>query len=115
MKPVLLLFALLFACPLFAAKATPPIAAYFSPQGGCTEAVVTELGKATKNVYVQAYSFTSAPTAGALVEAHKRAFTSKSFSTRASARKNTRQRILSHMLASRRLSTPSTPSRTTKS
>jgi phosphatidylserine/phosphatidylglycerophosphate/cardiolipin synthase-like enzyme len=45
---------------------------HFSPRGGCTEAVVAELGNARKTVYVQAYSFTSAPIAAALVDAHKR-------------------------------------------
>lgn len=45
---------------------------YFSPKGGCTEAVVRELGKAQHQVLVQAYSFTSAPIAKALVDAHKR-------------------------------------------
>ncbi len=45
---------------------------YFSPAGGCTEAIVRELGRAKKSIYVQAYSFTSAPIAAALVEAHKR-------------------------------------------
>ncbi len=45
---------------------------YFSPHGGCTEAVVAELDKAKSNVLVQAYSFTSAPIAKALVDAHKR-------------------------------------------
>lgn len=44
----------------------------FSPDGGCTEAIVDELGKAKKSICVQAYSFTSAPIAAALVEAHKR-------------------------------------------
>lgn len=44
----------------------------FSPKGGCTEAVVEALGKAQSTVLVQAYSFTSAPIAAALVEAHKR-------------------------------------------
>ena len=48
------------------------IEVYFSPNGGCTEAVVRELGKAQKTVYVQAYSFTSKPIAQALVDAHKR-------------------------------------------
>jgi len=33
---------------------------YFSPKGGCTEAVVDALGKAKQTVLVQAYSFTSA-------------------------------------------------------
>ncbi len=55
--------------------ARPPegdIACYFSPKGGCTEAVVTELGEARQTVLVQAYSFTSASIAKALIEAHKR-------------------------------------------
>src|SRR6185436_15561204 len=45
---------------------------YFSPRGGCTEAVVTTLARATNSVIVQAYSFTSAPIAKAVVEAHRR-------------------------------------------
>jgi phosphatidylserine/phosphatidylglycerophosphate/cardiolipin synthase-like enzyme len=49
-----------------------PIDVYFSPKGGCTEAVVSELSHATNTVFVQAYSFTSAPIAKALVDAHKR-------------------------------------------
>jgi phosphatidylserine/phosphatidylglycerophosphate/cardiolipin synthase-like enzyme len=48
------------------------IQVYFSPKGGCTEAVVENLQKATNSVLVQAYSFTSAPIAKALVDAHKR-------------------------------------------
>lgn len=49
-----------------------PHEVYFSPDGGCTEAVVREVGKARSSVRVQAYSFTSAPIAKALVEAHRR-------------------------------------------
>jgi phosphatidylserine/phosphatidylglycerophosphate/cardiolipin synthase-like enzyme len=45
---------------------------FFSPNGGCTEAVVENLKKATNTVLVQAYSFTSAPIAKALVDAEKR-------------------------------------------
>ncbi len=48
------------------------IQAYFSPNGGCTEAVVEALGQAKSTVKVQAYSFTSVPIATALVDAHKR-------------------------------------------
>jgi phosphatidylserine/phosphatidylglycerophosphate/cardiolipin synthase-like enzyme len=48
------------------------ITVHFSPKGGCTETVVAELAKATNTVLVQAYSFTSAPIAEALVNAHKR-------------------------------------------
>src|SRR3989440_233230 len=45
---------------------------HFSPKGGCTEAVVNALAKARSTVLVQAYSFTSAPIAKALVDAHRR-------------------------------------------
>ncbi len=45
---------------------------YFSPKGGCTEAIVHELEKAQKTIFVQAYSFTSAPIADALINAHQR-------------------------------------------
>ncbi len=45
---------------------------YFSPKGGATEAVVEVLNHATNSVLVQAYSFTSAPIAQALVEAKRR-------------------------------------------
>jgi phosphatidylserine/phosphatidylglycerophosphate/cardiolipin synthase-like enzyme len=48
------------------------IQVFFSPKGGCTEAVVANLDRATNTVLVQAYSFTSAPIAKALVDAHKR-------------------------------------------
>jgi phosphatidylserine/phosphatidylglycerophosphate/cardiolipin synthase-like enzyme len=45
---------------------------YFSPQGGCTEAIVNAISQAKTEILVQAYSFTSAPIAKALVDAHKR-------------------------------------------
>src|SRR5277367_2987255 len=48
------------------------IQVFFSPKGGCTEAVVENLNKARDTVLVQAYSFTSAPIANALVDAEKR-------------------------------------------
>lgn len=48
------------------------IQVYFSPGGGATEAVVSALNQATNSVLVQAYSFTSAPIAQALVEARRR-------------------------------------------
>jgi len=44
----------------------------FSPRGGCTEAIVQELEKAQKTIFVQAYSFTSGPIAEALINAHQR-------------------------------------------
>lgn len=45
---------------------------YFSPHGGATDAIIHELNKAKSTVLVQAYSFTSAPIAKALLNAHKR-------------------------------------------
>ncbi len=45
---------------------------YFSPHGGATGAVVNALEAATNTVLVQAYSFTSAAIAKALVDAHRR-------------------------------------------
>lgn len=49
-----------------------PIQVYFSPKGGATEAIVGQIDNATTEVLVQAYSFTSAPIAKALVNAKKR-------------------------------------------
>lgn len=49
-----------------------PWSVYFSPDGGCTAAIVAELAKATNSVQVQAYSFTSVDLARALLAAHKR-------------------------------------------
>jgi phosphatidylserine/phosphatidylglycerophosphate/cardiolipin synthase-like enzyme len=45
---------------------------YFSPKGGCTDAIVRELNKAKTTILIQAYSFTSTPIAKALLGAHKR-------------------------------------------
>ncbi len=69
MKGLLFGFILLFSAVVHAAD---NVRVYFSPSGGCTEAVVGELVKAKKTVLVQAYSFTSAPIARALVDAHNR-------------------------------------------
>jgi phosphatidylserine/phosphatidylglycerophosphate/cardiolipin synthase-like enzyme len=44
----------------------------FTPGGNCTELIVNAIGGATTSILVQAYSFTSAPIAKALLEAHKR-------------------------------------------
>ncbi len=50
----------------------PSIEVFFSPKGGCTDAIIKELKAAKTTVLVQAYWFTSASIAKALVEAHKR-------------------------------------------
>lgn len=63
---------LIFAVLSWTAWAGPNWQVYFSPDGGAADAIVAELGKATNSVLVQACSFTSAPIAKALVDAHKR-------------------------------------------
>jgi phosphatidylserine/phosphatidylglycerophosphate/cardiolipin synthase-like enzyme len=51
---------------------SPRLDVYFSPRGHCTDAIVRELVDAKATVLVQAYSFTSAAIAKAIVDAHKR-------------------------------------------
>lgn len=58
-----------------AASASPVARAaevYFSPNGGCTAAVVREIAAAKESIEVQAYSFTSIPIARALAQAEER-------------------------------------------
>jgi phosphatidylserine/phosphatidylglycerophosphate/cardiolipin synthase-like enzyme len=48
------------------------LSVHFSPKGGCTEATVAEIDAAAKSIHVQAYSFTSAKIADAIVRAAER-------------------------------------------
>ncbi len=48
------------------------ITCFFSPNGGCTDAVVEQVGLAKQSIEVQAYSFTSKEIVGALIDAHHR-------------------------------------------
>jgi len=74
--PTLVVFlSILLACSSPATPeppAGPSIRLYFSPNGGGTEAIVSEIGRARTEVLVQAYSFTSTPIAKALMDARKR-------------------------------------------
>ncbi len=54
------------------AGAPPSLEVFFSPKGGCTEAVVREITAARHEVLVQAYSCSSKPIAEALVAAKTR-------------------------------------------
>jgi phosphatidylserine/phosphatidylglycerophosphate/cardiolipin synthase-like enzyme len=78
MPKLRLAWSLALGAGLLLAGCVPPasipqgIQVYFSPRGGATDAVVNALDQATNSVLVQAYSFTSAPIAKALVEAHRR-------------------------------------------
>ena len=78
MKRTFLALALLvtFWAPARAAELVLPrdtrVQVFFSPRGGCTEACVAAINAARSEVKVMAYSFTSAPIAGALKAAHDR-------------------------------------------
>jgi phosphatidylserine/phosphatidylglycerophosphate/cardiolipin synthase-like enzyme len=52
----------------------PPAATevFFSPKGGCQDAIVRELQRARREILVQAYSFTADPITNGLIEAKKR-------------------------------------------
>src|SRR5690348_5047592 len=62
----------LLLCSASFVIAQQKIDVYFSPKGGCTDAVVRELDNAKTSVLVQAYSFTSAPIARAVTNAKRR-------------------------------------------
>jgi phosphatidylserine/phosphatidylglycerophosphate/cardiolipin synthase-like enzyme len=48
------------------------IRVYFSPNGGCTDAILSQINRAQAEILLQAYSFTSKPIAQALLQAKKR-------------------------------------------
>src|SRR4030043_666869 len=66
------LFLLAFLTATYSQEKPPAWEVYFSPKGGCTDAIIRELNKAHSTVLVQAYSFTSYRIAKALLDAHKR-------------------------------------------
>ena len=51
------------------------VSVYFSPNGGCADAIIREINGAKNSVRVQAYDFTSARIATAITGAHKRGLT----------------------------------------
>jgi phosphatidylserine/phosphatidylglycerophosphate/cardiolipin synthase-like enzyme len=72
--PIILI--LLLFLPGLEAAAQPPekpkISVYFSPNGGCTQAILAEIANAKASILMQAYIFQSAGIAKALVAAHKK-------------------------------------------
>jgi len=69
---VLLMASVCASLPLYAKPSATEEEVYFSPHGGCTQAIVDNLNWAERYIRVQAYSFTSKPIAEALIAAHKR-------------------------------------------
>ena len=65
-------FLILFSFPAYTFQADIEQVC-FSPHGGCAQTIVKELNKARSEILVQAYSFTSAPIAKALLDAKRRA------------------------------------------
>jgi len=106
------LLALLLAFSTSAAE----IKAYFSPNGGCTAAITKELAKTKTTILVQASSFTSAPIAKALVEAHQRGVNVQVVLDKSQRTENYSSADFLHSSGIATFSsTPSTPSLTTKS
>jgi phosphatidylserine/phosphatidylglycerophosphate/cardiolipin synthase-like enzyme len=68
----LLFFFLLFNGSAHAFQNTGEVEVYFSPKGGATSAIVTEINLAAKQIQIQAYSFTSRPIGKALIDAKRR-------------------------------------------
>jgi phosphatidylserine/phosphatidylglycerophosphate/cardiolipin synthase-like enzyme len=58
--------------PLNLTLSNTPTQLYFSPHGGCTEAIIREIDLAKTEILIQAFSFTSVPIAKALINDHKR-------------------------------------------
>jgi phosphatidylserine/phosphatidylglycerophosphate/cardiolipin synthase-like enzyme len=71
-KALLLLWFILFLGATGGLAQAGSIRVYFSPHGGCTDAIVSEVSQAKSEILLQAYSFTSKPIALALIRAHKR-------------------------------------------
>jgi len=74
-KALVLLWFILFlgfTCPWAQAGS---IRVYFSPEGGCTDAILHQINQAKTEILLQAYSFTSKPIAQALIRAKERGVT----------------------------------------
>ena len=71
-RVLLLLWLILFLGATCAVAQAGSIRVYFSPNSGCTDAILCELNRAKSEILLQAYSFTSQPIAQALIQAHKR-------------------------------------------
>jgi phosphatidylserine/phosphatidylglycerophosphate/cardiolipin synthase-like enzyme len=71
-KALPLLWLILFLGSTCSLAQAGSIRVYFSPYGGCTDAILSEINQAKTEILLQAYSFTSKPIAQALIRAHQR-------------------------------------------
>jgi len=58
--------------PPYTQTATPAYDVYFSPKGGCAEAVIYWIGRANQSIHVLMFIFSLDSIADALISAHKR-------------------------------------------
>ena len=74
--PIIPTFFFLLVPSLHAAEITlpkdTPVRVFFSPNGGCSKAIIDTINKSKSEILVQAYIFTSEPIAKSLLDAHKR-------------------------------------------
>jgi phosphatidylserine/phosphatidylglycerophosphate/cardiolipin synthase-like enzyme len=71
-KTLVLLWVTLCLWSAVAMAQTGSLQVYFSPNGGCTDAIIQQINRAKTEILIQAYSFTSKPIAQALIAAQKR-------------------------------------------
>jgi len=71
-KALLLLGLILFLGATCSLAQAGSIRVYFSPNGGCTDAILSQINQAKTEILLQAYSFTSKPIVQALLRAQKR-------------------------------------------
>jgi phosphatidylserine/phosphatidylglycerophosphate/cardiolipin synthase-like enzyme len=71
-RALILLWFLLFLGATCSLALAGTIRVYFSPNGGCTDAILSQINQAKTEILLQAYSFTSRPIAQALIQAQKR-------------------------------------------
>jgi len=72
MRALVLILALTSLSSADEGRATAGWSVYFSPHGGAERAVVRAVTDARRSIFVQAYSFTNAAIAKALLDAHAR-------------------------------------------
>jgi phosphatidylserine/phosphatidylglycerophosphate/cardiolipin synthase-like enzyme len=71
-KALVFLWLILFLGSTWTPAQAGSIRVYFSPNGGCTDAILSQINQAKTEILIQAYSFTSKPIARALIQAKKR-------------------------------------------
>jgi phosphatidylserine/phosphatidylglycerophosphate/cardiolipin synthase-like enzyme len=76
MKKIIIVLSLILlsACPGYAKKfkCSGDVSVFSSPRGGCTQAIVEHIDNSKTSIECQAYSFTSAPIADAMIRAYER-------------------------------------------